>query len=182
MIMDCPLLLLHLCCYIIAYYTKMLTLNLENCSRSFQNQWHQSTRDKYVKEKKPNVRNDSHLLLCFVMTFRRRCNNALNIIINKNIQTYEQICKLSSELQCFFSFPILFILITKFITVIGQSFAFLFIKLSQSSALGDVNFISFLSSTTEWIRILIILFSADMPTHQVRLLKLKSTFYIMKYY
>lgn len=94
----------------------------------------------------------------------------------KNAQLFEHICNLFSELQSFFSFPILMILVVKFIAVIGNAFNCLFSVLSPSTTLDDSTLLLFLTSTTDWISILTILSAADMPVYRVRISYIRKSF------
>lgn len=181
-ILDCTFLLIHLCYYIITYYITLLTLNLENCNRTFQ------SRPIQMPFKRYDFKYEIETLLfnvfwryidcLFYRYFRCRSNGMLKTF-NKSVLVFEHICNISSELQCFFSFPVLIILVTKFITVIGTAFTCLLTLLNRSTTFDDTNILLLFTSTTDWIRIMIILSSADMPIYQVRtILELKSLVFL----
>lgn len=93
------------------------------------------------------------------------------------IQIFDQICETSTELNSLFSWPVLLLLVSKFISVLSTAFAYIFQVVIQSSLLHNPAILVILfASITDWVRILIILHAADMPIHQV---DIGSTQYIL---
>lgn len=86
------------------------------------------------------------------------------------IKIFDQICESSTELNGFFSWPVLLLMVTKFISVLSTGFAYFLHVVNQSSIASDLSiFLILYSAITDWIRIFIILHAADMPVKQVKI-------------
>ena len=97
-------------------------------------------------------------------------------ILKRSAQIFDSICRASSELNFIFSTPVLFLLTTKFISVVTFAFVCIFNLLHENTALENGTYLFPFIFITEWIRILVILTSADMPVNQVLRLIIKSIF------
>jgi gustatory receptor len=95
-------------------------------------------------------------------------------ILKKSAQIFDSLCRASSELNCIFSTPVLFLLTTKFISVVTFAFVCIFNLLHENTALEIGTYPFPFLFITEWIRILVILASADMPVNQVLRLSIYS--------
>ncbi|KAI9565953.1 hypothetical protein GHT06_009751 [Daphnia sinensis] len=84
---------------------------------------------------------------------------------------FDYLCRASSEINSVFSFPVLFLLGIKFVTVVTSAFICIYRFIHTNSVLLEIGFwVNPFLCCTEIIRIWIFLATAEMPVNQVRLL------------
>ncbi|XP_032776435.2 putative gustatory receptor 28b isoform X2 [Daphnia magna] len=81
------------------------------------------------------------------------------------------LCRASSELNSIFSFPTLFMLTSKFISVVSTAYVCVYSFSHPNHVLPDFSMSIPFVFFTDWMRIFVALYAADMPVNQVRLLR-----------
>lgn len=82
---------------------------------------------------------------------------------------FDTVCHVTSELNHSFSIPSLIFLVLKFVSSIGNIFAFVFFGIMHSnSALSKLSFIGMFLTLIDWIKIFLILSTAEMPINEVK--------------
>ena len=98
-------------------------------------------------------------------------NRAENLkFLKHNALIFDYICCASSELNHIFSVPVLILLTTKFVSVVTAAFIYIYYLIHSNSVLDNYSLLFPFLFFTEWIQMLILLTSADMPVNQVILL------------
>ena len=98
-------------------------------------------------------------------------NRAENLkFLKHNALIFDYICCASSELYHIFSVPVLILLTTKFVSVVTAAFIYIYYLIHSNSVLENYSLLFPFLFFTEWIQMLILLTSADMPVNQVILL------------
>ena len=87
-----------------------------------------------------------------------------------NALIFDYICRASSELNHIFSVPVLILLTTKFVSVVTAAFIYIYYLIHNNSVLENYSLLYPFVFFTEWIQMLILLTSADMPVNQVVIL------------
>ncbi|XP_057369966.2 putative gustatory receptor 28b [Daphnia carinata] len=88
-----------------------------------------------------------------------------------NALIFNHLCRASSELNSIFSFPTLFMLASKFISVVSTAYVYVYSFVRPNPVLQDYSMSMPFLFVTDWVRIFIALYAADMPVNQVRLLR-----------
>lgn len=89
--------------------------------------------------------------------------------LKTQIEIFNHLCYIFSDLNSTFSVPILVLLVTRLITLITSAFTCLFSLTSLSFSLADSKMHMLYSAIMDWLRILIILSTSDMPIKQVNI-------------
>lgn len=87
--------------------------------------------------------------------------------LKTHMKIFDHLCYIFSELNSTFSVPVLVLLVTRFFTLITSSFACLLSITSSNSDLTNSSLLMLYSATVDWLRILIILSTSDIPIKQV---------------
>ena len=88
-------------------------------------------------------------------------------MLNRSKLIFGYLCRASSDINHIFSMPALFILLTKFVSIISFAFAYIYTFIHTNDVLEKyVPALPFLFFA-DWIRILILLSAADLPVNQV---------------
>ena len=101
------------------------------------------------------------------MVARRTFNNTIDDL-KKDMEAFNIMCNLSTELNETFSVPVLFLLTGKFLLVITYSFTFIFSVLNTESPVNEIRLSSLFIILPEWIKIMVILASPEVPLIQVK--------------
>ena len=83
------------------------------------------------------------------------------------IQCFDSVCSIISKLNEVFSVPFLFYLSGKFVLVIATTFVFIFSIINSRLEIDGLRQSCIFIAISEWIKILIILSSPEMPLLQV---------------
>jgi len=99
------------------------------------------------------------------MTLHRKENIG---VLKKNNLILNYICRATQELNGIFSVPVLILLTAKFISVVTSAFAYLYNCFIRSNViLNSYSWMFLFMFFTDWIKMLILLTTADMPVNQV---------------
>jgi hypothetical protein len=99
--------------------------------------------------------------------------------LRRSAKMFDSLCRASSEINDIFSAPVLFLLTTKFISVVTHAFIYIYSFIHENAVLESGNVAFPLVFITDWSRILVILASADLPVNQVSCLFKFSLVYII---
>ena len=135
---DCPLLLMHLSYYVIAFHLKHLYLPAKNANA--------------IPIKMKNETSNRAL----------RFEN-----LEESIQIFDMISQATSELNHTFSIPSLIFLVLKFVSSISNTFSSIFGILNSNAALNKSTLASIFATLMDWCKIFLILSSAEMPINEV---------------
>jgi gustatory receptor len=80
---------------------------------------------------------------------------------------FDHLCQASSQLNGILSVPVLFLLTTKFLSIVTSAYASIFSLIHANEVLDDFSLVFPFLFFTDWIRILVLLSAADMPVQQV---------------
>ena len=84
-----------------------------------------------------------------------------------NVEIFKAICQISSQLNGMFSFPVLILLSSKLVMIVSCAFSFLFSVFNNTSAMDNLSHIMIFTACIEWMRILVIIYSADAHLYYV---------------
>nr|CAH0109890.1 unnamed protein product [Daphnia galeata] len=106
-------------------------------------------------------------------------DDELQVTLNKEKETnskrsaliFEHLCQASTQLNRILSVPVLFVLTTKFLSIVTCAFACILSLIHSNEVLNDFILVFPFLFFTDWIRMLILLSAADMPVRQVRRLR-----------
>ncbi|KAI9565924.1 hypothetical protein GHT06_009722 [Daphnia sinensis] len=91
--------------------------------------------------------------------------------LRRDIMIFDYLCRATSELNNIFSFPVFYILTTKFIFVVTVAFAHIQNTMQPNVVLENYWMMFPFQFVVDWFRILVVLSAADIPANQVRLLR-----------
>lgn len=89
-------------------------------------------------------------------------------VLRKNTLILNYLCRASQELNGIFSVPVFILLTAKFISVVTTAFAYIYNSFIRSNVLlNSYSWLFLFIFFTDWIKMLILLTTADMPVNQV---------------